>query len=285
MARYGLLDLEIRRQREDLQYNSENSRFNYPPRPVYCSVDSSTKVIVLALNQASSLSSFNGLESNKYHVNLQNNEALLFKQLMYGIPSNLLMMTQDQAVISELLEAFQVETFAYTQNSNSLGDNIENIDFDAFHQQIKDYQSGFFIGILNPEELAKIDFAGLGENAKILLINRSEQEDHYRLHSNFVDSSVMSGNIDVTPTVLREFGCLAEIERYSVGQALQAPTRSWLVDTQNSNLVVVKYPLMTKVASDGSFEVTNLEDQSKVLIDIDTNLLSRSIKHLKDFSD
>jgi len=58
-----------------------------------------------------------------------------------------------------------------------------------------------------------------------------------------------------------------------------------MVTTDNSNIVFVKYPLLTTVAKDGSFEVTDLTDNSKKLVEIDTNLLSRSIKHLKDFSD
>jgi membrane-anchored protein YejM (alkaline phosphatase superfamily) len=298
MARYGLLDLEIRQQREDLQYNSASSRFNYPPRPVYCSVDNTQKLVVIVsmprplapsltdeVRELKELSTYAGLSANKFHLNLQTEEAALLKQILYGIPSNLISMTQNQPVVSELLQAFDVDTHIYVQNAQSMPSGNVSLDFAEFSEQINEYASGFFIGIVTSEELQTLDFASLSQNANILLVDQDAHDGNYRLHSNFVDTNTISSNVDIIPTVLTEFACNADVDRYSTGQALQKPTREWLVDAQANNLVVIKYPLKTTVASDGSFEVMNLQEQSKVLVEIDTNLLSRSIKHLKDFSD
>jgi hypothetical protein len=278
MARYGFIDLEERDQQEKLQYNSESSRFNYPPKQVYCSVDNTRKVIVLASLDIINTDSVASITSNQFHLNLQREPEGFARQLLFGIPSNLLAMTSGPAVATELLNAFNVTTDFYTSGQNS------QQEFDSFSDTLRNSENGFFMGIVSSEQMDKFDLSALKESAKVLVIGKSNP-DTFKLWSNFVVSSQVSSNEDIIPTVLSEFGCLAPPIRFSTGQTLQNPTRQWIVSTQDNNLVVVKYPLLTKVAKDGSYQVTNITTQSKVLIDLDTNLLSRSIKHLKDFSD
>ena len=49
------------------------------------------------------------------------------------------------------------------------------------------------------------------------------------------------------------------------------------------NILFFNAPYLTEVASDGSYKVTDIRNQSEVLIDINTNMLSLSIKHLENF--
>lgn len=278
MAKYGFIDLEERQQQENLQYNSETSRFNYPPKQVYCSVNSAEKIVIFASLDAIDVSAVESLSANQFHLNLQQAPNGFARQLLFGIPSNLLEMTSAPAIATELLDAFEVNTGFYTTGQNN------SQEFDSFSDTLQSAASGFFMGVITAEQLSGFDIATLQESTKVMVIGKNENNT-FTLWSNFVDSSQVSSNEDIVPTVLSEFGCLAPPIRYSTGQALQRPTRQWLVSTQDNNVIVVKYPLLTKVSKDGSYEVTNLTTQSKVLVDLDTNLLSRSIKHLKDFSD
>lgn len=278
MARYGFIDLQEREQQEKLQYNSETSRFNYPPKQVYCSVDRTQKVVVLATLDTFKNPEIGRLSGNEFHLNLQENPSDLARQLLFGIPSNLLAMTTAPPIATELLEAFDVNSSFYTTGQST------QTQYDSFNQAALNESNGFFMGIVSGEQLSQFDLSAIHANTRIIIIGKSEQ-NKYALWSNFVKSDQVSSNEDVIPTVLNEFGCLAPPIRFSTGQALQSPTRTWLVSTQDNNIIVVKYPMLTKVSKDGSYEVTDLTLQSKVLADLDTNLLSRSIKHLKDFSD
>lgn len=278
MARYGLVDLEEREQQEELQYNSETTRFNYPPKQVYCSVDNTKKVVVLASLDVLNSTEFEGMRSNQFHLNLQTKTSLFARQLLFGIPDNLLQITKNPPIANELLNAFDVNTSTFVAGENPIE------EFTLFTNEITNSSSGFFLGVLSGEQFASIDLAGLTQTSKLLVIGKTVT-DEFRLLSNFIDNTQVSSNEDIIPTVLNEFGCLAPPIRFSTGQALQAPTRKWLVTTQDNNLILVMYPLLTKVGTDGSYEVIDLPSQSKVLLDLDTNLLSRSIKHLKDFSD
>ena len=278
MARYGLVDLAEREQQEKLQYNSEETRFNYPPKQVYCSVDSTAKVVVLASLDLVDSSEFSSLSRNQFHLNLQTQADLFARQLFYGIPNNLLQLTSNPPVAKELLSAFEVNTVAYV-----IGENSKE-EFTDFSELITNSVNGFYLGVLSGEEFASIDMSTLSESSKLLVISKNES-GQFSLSSNFVPNTQASSNEDIIPTVLKEFGCLAPSIRYSTGQALQSPTRNWIVTSQDNNIILVKYPLLTTVGNDGSYEVLDLNSQAKILVDLDTNLLSRSIKHLKDFSD
>ncbi len=288
MARYGLLNLEERLQQEELQYNSETSRFNYPPKPVYCSVDAGKKVVVLATLDIPEVQQINGFQSNNYHLNMLSDNQQLSKQLWYGIPTNLINMTKSPAVATELLRAFNVNVENYVlSNIVTSNDELaleEDTLFTAFKENVLLSQSGFYMGVVSKQQFDNFDFEQLQTNTSVILIHKNVQQQ-FVLMSNFVEPLTVSSNEDIIPTVLNEFGCLAEPNRFSTGQALQNPSRKWLVSTQDNHIVVLRYPLLTKVAQDGSYEVTDLTTQTKVLADLDTNLLSRSIKHLKDFSD
>ncbi|MGB3724999.1 MAG: DUF3413 domain-containing protein [Glaciecola sp.] len=277
MARYGLLDLEVRQQREELQYNSAERRFNYPPQPVYCSVFGNVKVVVLVSLEEVERTEYSGLSPNVFHLNLQNEPQQLLNQILYGIPNNLLNLTQSPPVVSELLAAFDVPTVTFIET--------EQQDATSFITQIKEAESGFYVGVVSANTLTRLSLENLGKVDNIMLMQQSTDSAHAQLFTDFMEVEQVSSNEDIIPTSLATFGCLAEVERYSTGQSLINPDRNWMVSTVNNNLVVAKYPLLTTVAKDGSFEVIDVRDNSKQLVEIDTNLLSRSIKHLKDFSD
>jgi len=228
MARYGLVDLEERQQQEKLRYNSETSRFIYPPKQVYCSVDNTEKVVVLATLDTLEASDTKGLLSNQFHLNLQTEARLLARQLLFGMPNNLLLMTNNPPVANELLNAFDVNIGSYVVEQNT------DEEFLVFADVIVNSDSGFYMGVVSQEEFASIDISTLQQSSKLLLISKTGA-GQFKLFSNFVDNTQVSSNEDIIPTVLNEFGCLAPPIRFSTGQALQAPTRNWLVSTKNSN--------------------------------------------------
>lgn len=277
MARYGLLDLNDRKNKENLLYNSESQRFNYPPRPVYCSVNNTVKTVVLMATEATNKAQFEGLTANNFHLNTLTQADQILAQLMYGIPSNLLERTRSSALTEDLLSAFGVKTHSFVGSNNA--------DLNTFMENVKLSENGLFIGIVEPKVLENIQPEQFGNATNAIIIQRYKEDLHPKLHASFPQNQGISSNEDILPTILYGFGCLAEVSRYSTGQILQNPERTWMVTSKNSNLVLINYPYKTIVSQDGSFEVFDLNDDSKQLVEIDTNLLSRAIKHLKDFSD
>ncbi len=311
MARYGLLDLQDRQQREELQYNSNRQRFNYPPKAVYCSVDDTQKVVVIATEKALSKAFVSTLETskfvrNQYHLSIMSGHADWLSQLFYGIPNSLTGITSTPPVLLDLLNAFNIPVMVYLSDAENASKPAQNKGPQAFWSLIqnnltKNYEqftadaitseNGLYIALVSEQEFSSfseqaISNAFFNSTSDIILIAKDSTHEHLKIHSNIADSlPKVSSNEDIAPTILSSFACNAESERYTTGQALQNPIRDWLVSTAGSDIVVVRPPYLTRVSRDGSFEVTELSTQTKVLADIDTNLLSRSIKHLKDFSD
>jgi membrane-anchored protein YejM (alkaline phosphatase superfamily) len=124
----------------------------------------------------------------------------------------------------------------------------------------------------------------LSLTTKILFVAKPENSPYHKLYSNLQIKTNMSTTEDIAPTILTELGCTAAPDNYSIGQALQSPTRAWAVSTQGRHLIVVHKGLITEVSKDGSFEIRDYMTNEKVLTEIDTNLLSRSIKHITEFS-
>jgi len=260
MARYGLLDLADRQQREDLQLQGISNRFIYPPQNVFCSVN---------------------LQSNMFHLNTQKTDADFLQQLKFGIPDNLISRTSSPPVMLDLLEAFSVPHQSYMYSPNN---EASQSLWDAFNQSLSETPNGLYLGLLSAEQLQSLPLAELSASTDILLIAQDPENDTYKLYSNFINNTQASTNEDIAPTVMRQFECTAEIYRFSTGQALQSPSRQWLVSTMEDNILYFKAPYLTRVSIDGSYVVTDIRDQSDVLIDIDTNMLSRSIKHLENFA-
>lgn len=287
MARYGLLDLADRQQREDLQLQGISNRFIYPPQNVFCSVNSDNKVMVLATTQTlpteylSNIKDLANLQSNMFHLNTQKTDADFLQQLKFGIPDNLISRTSSPPVMLDLLEAFSVPHQSYMYSPNN---EASQSLWDAFNQSLSETPNGLYLGLLSAEQLQSLPLAELSASTDILLIAQDPENDTYKLYSNFINNTQASTNEDIAPTVMRQFECTAEIYRFSTGQALQSPSRQWLVSTMEDNILYFKAPYLTRVSIDGSYVVTDIRDQSDVLIDIDTNMLSRSIKHLENFA-
>ncbi|MFC4699165.1 DUF3413 domain-containing protein [Glaciecola siphonariae] len=290
MARYGFLDLEDRQQREELQLQGVSSRFTYPPKNVFCSVNSEKKVVVLATTELVSSELLADLKPNVFHLNTQTSPTRFFAQLQYGIPANLILRTSSPPVMLDLLNAFEVPNQTYNVNASAGSEQnpVEGDDATAqwtnFKDSAMDAPSGLYLGLLSADQLAALALDELSSKASVLVMAQDSESKMYKLYSNFIESEQASTNEDIAPTVMHEFECFAEVYRFSTGQALQQPSRDWLVSTVGENIVYFKAPYLTEVAKDGSYQVTDIRDQSEVLVDIDTNMLSRSIKHLENFS-
>ncbi|MFC3120096.1 DUF3413 domain-containing protein [Agaribacter flavus] len=285
MARYGLLDLEMRQQQAELQYQV-GSGFVYPPQPVYCSVNSGVKVIVLASLESAEYAALSKIESNQYHlVTHEDNSDAFLRKLTYGIPNNMAELSSVPPVMTDLLDAFNVpnQVYLHSPDIDGKGLHIQD-DFNNFIADIEKSDSGLFIGLLNANELKTIDLSRYASDSNLLVIAKQDSQAHFMLYSNFTDTSQASSNEDIAPTVLRQFGCLADVNRYSTGQALQSPTRNWIVSTNDENLVILHYPRLSEVSRDGSYKVVDVVEQKELLTDIDTNMLSRSIRHLETFT-
>ena len=158
-------------------------------------------------------------------------------------------------------------------------------DEKAFLKNLFEAPSGLFIANISLEQLNKIDLPTLTSQSKVLVAIDSAQSHYKELYSNINSDVNMSTTEDLAPTLITELGCTVQAEKYSMGQALQAPKRKWAISTQGPHLVVVHDGLITEVSTDGSFEIRDYKSNQKVLTEIDTNLLSRSIKHFSTFTD
>jgi len=289
MSRIGVFDLQDYKQRQNLQFNDDDFSFDYPPTPIYCSVDSTQKVLFLSLRSDLLQSEPEGLVDNGFHFvsNTLENDYLM--SAVYGLPQGLLpSVAKAQPVALALSKAFNLDVNMYNHETSNQDDAEKkpfySANWNSFSNKLSEQSSGLFMATVTEEELASVDLQALSLTTKILFVAKPEASPYHKLYSNLQIKTNMSTTEDIAPTILMELGCKAAPENYSIGQALQSPTRAWAVSTQGRHLIVLHKGLITEVSKDGSFEIRDYMTNEKVLTEIDTNLLSRSIKHITEFS-
>lgn len=302
MSRAGLLDLQDYRQRQDLQFSDVSFDVTYPLEPIYCSVDNTKKVVFLRVIGAPLTGASKGMDTSKLKESGVNNKGFHFisntlnedylASVLYGMPQAFLpSLSNKTPLLLELPSAFDVDINIYAQQSaaeNYIFQEQINTDFSAFANKLTTASQGLFIGIIEQTQLNDLDIALLATQASVMLVLDTDQEHYKELYSNLhgIESNdmEMSSTEDIAPSIIAELGCKAQAEKYSMGQAIQNATRHWSLSTQGSHLVVVHDGLITEVSRDGSFEIRSYQNNQRVLTDIDTNLLSRSIKHFSRFT-
>ncbi len=289
MSRIGVFDLQDYKQRQNLQFNDTDLSFDYPPKPIYCSVDASQKLLFVSLRTGFLSSQPEGLVDNGFHFVSDTLKNDYLMSVMYGLPQGLLpSVISSQPVMLALSKAFNLDVSVYNNKINNR-DNTEQQPFyssrwDEFTKKLTEQQSGLFMATVTQEELASINLQALSTTTKILFVAQPENSPYHKLYSNLPVKTTMSTTEDIAPTILTQLGCNAAPNNYTIGQALQSPTRAWAVSSQGRHLIVMHKGLITEVSKDGSFEIRDYTTNQKVLTEIDTNLLSRSIKHITAFS-
>ena len=291
MSRAGLLDLQDYKQRQTLQFSADNFVINYPPEPIYCSVDASQKVVFLrvtdALDDFSMLDTSETLKNTGFHFINERLTDDYLGSLLFGMPQLFVEGIKDKRpVLLDLPEAFDVNIKIFSDKQidpdYSFQSSVKS-DFDAFNAALQQQDSGLFIAEVNRDNLASIKLDDLIAQASLIVVARDNSNIN-RLFTNLGTTVEMSTTEDIAPTLITAIGCAAQASQFSTGQSIQAPTRNWLVSTQGRHLVVIHNGLITEVSADGSFEIRDYLSNEKVLTEIDTNLLSRSIKHFTKFT-
>lgn len=289
MSRIGVFDLQDYKQRQTLQFSDNDFAFDYPPKPIYCSVDATQKLLFISVLDENDVGAPEGLTDNGFHFvsNTLNNDYLM--SVVYGLPQGFLpSVISSQPVTLALSKAFNLNVSMYDHQTSNQKDGADKPFYSAswpeFTQKLQDEDSGLFIASISVDELPSIKLQSLSDNTKILYVTKPTGSAYHKLYSNLAIDSKMSTTEDVAPTILSELGCNASPSHYAIGQALQSPTRSWAVSTQGRHLIVIHNGLITEVSKDGSFEIRDYITNQKELTEIDTNLLSRSIKHITAFS-
>jgi membrane-anchored protein YejM (alkaline phosphatase superfamily) len=200
-------------------------------------------------------------------------------------------MYQSAEVLSE--PQTQEQTGSNSDKASSVDINAEtsnlskpfySLEWTAFSERLITAGQGLYVGDISATEFESLELSDIADNITVIVVAKMEGKPYYELFSNLALNASLSTTEDIAPTILTQLGCNASANNYSIGQALQQPSRAWSVSTQGRHLVVLHKGLLTEVSTDGSFEIRDYMTNEKVLTEIDTNLLSRSIKHITEFS-
>ncbi len=286
MSRYGLLDLESYEERKQLQFAPDIHQITYPTEPVYCAIDKNRTMYLIVQTDAGNSLNLQEFDLNKvdnYFTNASSLDALIMSTL-FGVPEIYFeSLTNERPVLLELPEALGMHVAIHIDES------LPTHMLNDYRQPIDHSDSGLHIAFL-PE--SKINAFMRSEevdvrNSDIIIATGFDAENGAKRGALFTNLDVKAdatSTEDLAPTILSSLGCTAPSQYYSTGQDFTNPQRNWLVSTSGERIVVIHDNQRIEVLSNGSYEITNVNNGNRSNASLNVDLLSRAIKQLTRFS-
>lgn len=290
MSRYGLLDIEDYQQRESLQFDPSLGVPNYPAAPVYCSISTSRKLVLLIQTDGASFNPAGDydLRQLSHHFNLNEDLPTSIVSTLFGLPELYSAALQDKSpVLLDLPSALGLPVYLYAHQAISQHHIASyQVDWEAFKAAIQVDKAKLAIGFVSGQQLEQIANDSLFNQHQVIISSFNDNNSHspQPLYSNAELQNVLSSSEDLAPTLLEMLDCHADAKHYSTGQSLLSPKREWVVSTQGEKLIVLHNGLRIEVMSNGSHEIIELENGNRSGRALNVQLLSRAINHLTHFS-
>jgi membrane-anchored protein YejM (alkaline phosphatase superfamily) len=287
MARYSLLDIEDYQQRKALQFNQTIKGITYPADPVYCSVDSSKKVLLLSLVAGKLPNSIIGLSNFERHYLVQSSIKNGITTVLYGLPELYHSALQSYSpLLLQLPSSMGLNVSLYLDNTNFQRLSTYQQDWLQFKQNVSNASSHLSIGFVQAEQLGELLTENVLAQYQIIVTNLVAQNTFKNsLWTNFNINKSMASLEDIVPTALNLLGCTAQADAFSTGSTLtQKSPLNYLVSTQGSKILLLVNEQRIEIMKNGNVRVFDLNTGDEAFNHIDPNVLSQGIKHLSRFS-
>lgn len=287
MAKYSLLDIEDYQQRKALQFNQTINGITYPAEPVYCSVDSSKKVLLLSLIEGEMSNTITGLSKFEHHYLLQSSLDNGITTILYGLPELYHGALQNYSpLLLQLPSSMGLSVSLYLDKTKDQRFATYQQDWQQFKQNIFNASSNLSVGFVKAAQLNELLTASVLAQYHVIVTNLVNQDTlNNVLLSNITIKKSMASLEDIAPTALNLLGCAAQSKAYSTGNTLtQKGNLNYIVSTQGSKVLLLTSKQRIEIMNNGNVRVFDLKTGDEALSQVDPNILSQGIKHLSRFS-
>jgi hypothetical protein len=287
MARYSLLDIENYQQRKALQFNKTIKGIVYPAEPVYCSVDSSKKVLLLSLVNGEMPNSVVGLSKFEHHYLLQSSLDNSITTVLYGLPELYHVALQNYSpLLLQLPRSMGLNVSLYLDNVSHQRLGTYQQDWQQFKQNVLDTSSNLSVGFIQAQQLDELLTLEVLTQYQIIITDLTNQNSlNNPLLTNININKSMASLEDIVPTALGLLNCTAKSTTYSTGSTLtQKNNLNYIVSTQGSKVLLLTNSQRIEIMNNGNVRVFNLATGDETFEQVDLNILSQGIKHLSRFS-
>lgn len=287
MARYSLLDIEDYQQRKALQFNKTINGITYPAEPVYCSVNSDKKVLLLSLIEGQMPNSIAGLSKFEHHYLLQSTSDNGITTVLYGLPELYHDALQEYSpLLLKLPSSMGLSVSLYLDNIHNQQLATYQQNWPQFKENLLTASSNLSVGFVNAVQLSELLTENVLSHYQVIVTNLVDQIPlNNSLLTNIAVNKSMTSLEDMAPTALHLMGCAAPTTIYSTGGNLTQKSKlNYIVSTQGSKVLLLTNKQRIEIMSNGNVRVFDLNTDNEVFSHVDTNLLSQGIKHLSRFS-
>ncbi|WP_158971580.1 DUF3413 domain-containing protein [Paraglaciecola sp. L3A3] len=287
MARYSLLDIEDYQQRKALQFNHTLKGISYPSSPVYCPVNKSSKVLLLAIAEGKVPQQIPGLVKGQNHYGFHSSAISGINSILYGLPELYHQSLQEyQPILLNLPRSMGLDVSLYLPNNKQEPLNPFIADWAQFKQKITNANSNLSVGFIEAKQLSELLTDSVLAEYQIIITNLASADNLKQLlFTNIPLNKVLSSQEDLAPTALTLLGCNAQTRTYSTGNSLTTNSGvNYVVGTQGSKVLLLNNNQRIEIMNNGSVKIFDLDNSQELFTPINTDLLSQGIKNLTHFS-
>lgn len=287
MARYSLLDIEDYQQRKALQFNQTIKGIAYPAEPVYCSVNTSNKVLLLSVIEGEMPNAIAGLSKFENHYQLQTSIDSGITTILYGLPELYHGALQNYSpLLLQLPNSMGLRVSLYLKDTNNRRLTAYQEDWQKFKQALFDSTSNLSIGFVQAQQISELLSSEVLAEYRVIVSNLDNQSAlNNPLFTNVTINKSMGSLEDIAPTALNLLGCAAKSQAYSTGHSLtQKSNLNYIVSTQGNKVLLLTDKQRIEIMNNGNVRVFDLKTGDEVFNQVDPNILSQGIKHLSRFS-
>jgi membrane-anchored protein YejM (alkaline phosphatase superfamily) len=287
MARYSLLDIEDYQQRKALQFNQTIKGIIYPAEPVYCSVDSSKKVLLLSIVKGELPGSIANLSNFEHHYLLESSIDNGITSVLFGLPELYHSALKSYSpLLLQLPRSMGLSVSVYLDNTSHPRLVPYQKNWQQFTREVFTASSNLSIGFVQADQLDELLTENVLAEYQVIVTTLVEQNAYKNsLLSNITINKAMSSLEDMAPTALNLLGCAAQAKAYSTGDTLtQKGNLNYIVSTQGSKVLLLTNNQRIEIMKNGNVRVFDLNTGDEAFSQVDPNILSQGIKHLSRFS-
>lgn len=290
LSKYGMLDIDSHKTRKQLLLSTRIDEPKYPASPMYCSINPTSKMVILIQTDGQLLPDFFTIEGlknqkEKHYDFSQNLDELIFSSL-YGLPALYQQALHNKtAILLDMPNKLALPLSIYANKAIDLP-GVNQQDWNQFVVALQSDAPKLAIGYVNQQQMAELVTKPLLRDNQYLISAKATNSKHQApLITNLpLVRDSLSSIEDIAPTVIAAMNCNAPAANFSTGENIANAGRDWLISNLANKVILLDNDKRIEINNNGSYKVFDLATNEQREEKLNTNLLSQAMKHLTRFN-
>lgn len=284
MSKYGLFNIEDYRNKKQLKFDRMFDQVAYPKEPLYCTVDTQQRTLLLVSLDSIEEKNLAGLTALPGHIDMSTDNVSGINTILYGLPDLYHReVSKATPLLLDIPNKLGLPVSLHINEDSMVPTEFATTSWPDTLKLVTQPNAGLFVVFAKSDAINEVLAARLPEDN--VLLTQLAPNSKVTLATNFVKNAPsISNHQDIASTTLAAMGCKLDTTKHSTGRDLNQTSRTWLVASQLDKIVVLNNGLRSEVDRNGNYQVYELDGTPLNNENLDIGLLGQAIKLISSFS-